>query len=381
MKNLSITYLKPGMKFTENVYIDGEYLLVPQGLPLKEKDISRLKKWGVSMVKTAGKIIKEEAKPVAENPVVHLWEQGNTSKAFKVYTDSVQRVRGILQKIEERKFISHDEIDTLVGNLTDTVYENTQEMIRFILSSEKAGRKPSKSAVDCTILSIVIGKNMDLQRHKVLQLATGALLHDVGMVRVPDEIRNKDGQLLSSEVEKIQDHPNYSYQIIMREIKYQESVGVIAQQHHERWDGEGYPRGLAGEEINMLARIVSVADAFEAMVSERPYRNSMIGYTAMKHILSDNSRRFDPEILKVFIKSMGIYPIGSIVLLNNSSIGRVIETHPEAPLRPRIRLLIDEEGNEYPESKVIEIDLLDDKRLFIAKAINPNDFGKSVQKQ
>jgi HD-GYP domain-containing protein (c-di-GMP phosphodiesterase class II) len=154
-------------------------------------------------------------------------------------------------------------------------------------------------------------------------------------------------------------------------------VGIIALQHHERWDGEGYPRRLSGIEIDMGARIVSVADAFEAMVSEKPYRNSMMGYQAMKNLLSDNSRRFDPDVLKAFIQTMGIYPIGSIILLNDGSIARVVEVQGDAPLRPKICILIDEFGKVFEQDQGENIDLLEEKSLFIARAIDPKEFVKS----
>lgn len=118
-----------------------------------------------------------------------------------------------------------------------------------------------------------------------------------------------------------------------------------------------------------------MADAFEAMVSVKPYRNSMIGYAAMKTLLSDNSRRFDPEILKAFIKSMGIYPLGSTVLLNNAAIARVVETHPDAPLRPKLRLLVDEFGNRAEGERGEVVDLLLEKTLFIARALDPKELA------
>jgi hypothetical protein len=105
------------------------------------------------------------------------------------------------------------------------------------------------------------------------------------------------------------------------------------------------------------------------MINQRPYRNSMIGYSAMKNVLSDNGRHFDPKILKAFLESMGIYPIGSIVQLNNSAIGRVTEIHTEAPLRPVVELIIDEYGNSLSEREAV--DLLAKKGLFIVKAVDP----------
>jgi hypothetical protein len=126
----------------------------------------------------------------------------------------------------------------------------------------------------------------------------------------------------------------------------------------------------------MGARIVSVADAFEAMVSQKPYRNSMMGYQALKNLLSDNSRRFDPDVLKAFIQTMGIYPIGSIILLNNGSLARVVEVQGTAPLRPKIRILIDEFGKVFKQDEGDTIDLLTEKSLFIARAVDPKEVAK-----
>jgi HD-GYP domain-containing protein (c-di-GMP phosphodiesterase class II) len=195
------------------------------------------------------------------------------------------------------------------------------------------------------------------------------------MLRVPPEILEKTDSLTGAELQQVKTHPVHSYRIITKEIKLSEEIGLTALQHQERWDGQGYPKGLAGKDIMVYARIVAVADAFEAMVSERPYRDSMIGYTAMRAILSDNGRRFDPEILKIFIKSLGIYPIGSIVLLSDASIGRVIENHPDAPLRPRIRVMIDSLGKTHLQEEGAVIDLMDDRSLFIARAVNPKELS------
>jgi HD-GYP domain-containing protein (c-di-GMP phosphodiesterase class II) len=158
-------------------------------------------------------------------------------------------------------------------------------------------------------------------------------------------------------------------------MKFAEEIGVAALQHQERWDGQGYPRQLSGKNIAPLARIVTVVDAFEAMVSKRPYRNSMIGYAAMRTILSDNGRRFDPDILKVFIRTMGIYPIGSVVLLKDGRVGRVVEVNSAAPLRPSVKIMIDQNGREFQRDEGGVVDLAEDKDLFIARAVDPKELA------
>jgi HD-GYP domain-containing protein (c-di-GMP phosphodiesterase class II) len=153
-----------------------------------------------------------------------------------------------------------------------------------------------------------------------------------------------------------------------------QEVNLIALQHHERWDGKGYPNHLAGTAIDIGARIVSVADAFEAMVSNKSYRNSLMGYQALKNLLADNGRRFDPDVIIAFTKIIGIYPIGSIVRLNDKSIARVTSIHTDAPLRPVVQLLVDNTGKVLNSKEVVTFDLLVEKTKFIKNAIDPADF-------
>jgi HD-GYP domain-containing protein (c-di-GMP phosphodiesterase class II) len=217
---------------------------------------------------------------------------------------------------------------------------------------------------------------MRLPNHRAIQTVTGALLHDVGMLRLPPELVNKTGDLSKEELQILKSHVFHSYKIVREELLYPEERGALVMQHHERWDGTGYPQGLAGTEIHFGARIVSVADAFEAMVSQKPYRNSMLGYQAMKNLLADNSIGFAPDVLKAFITVMGIYPIGSIILLNNGSMARVVKVRKEAPLRPKIAVLVDQSGKIFEQNKGELIDLFAEKRLFILRAVNPNELTK-----
>jgi HD-GYP domain-containing protein (c-di-GMP phosphodiesterase class II) len=196
------------------------------------------------------------------------------------------------------------------------------------------------------------------------------------MLRLSKGITEKKGGLSDAELEQIKSHPTHTSKIITKELYGPREVNLIALQHHERWDGQGYPDKISGQTIDIGARIVSVADAFEAMVSKKSYRNSMLGYQAIKNLMADNARRFDPAVIIAFTKIMGIYPIGSIVRLNNSSIARVINVHTDAPMRPSVQLLMDENGNIFGSRDVKTINLLEERTLFIKEAIDPAEFSE-----
>ncbi len=367
MKAIKVRDLKAGMKFDQPVYIEGNNVLVPAEVTVKQKDIDRLLRWDIEEVYTEGSVMAETEEP--QGTPAFPWLPMRDEKYAGIYRSAIGKVEAAFRDIVEGTYGGHEPIDAVVNEIVEALRQGKNEMIQLILLGESGARKLPASSVNCMILATVIGMAMRLTSHRLIQLATAALLHDVGMLQIRKDILEKVGKLTENEINQVRTHPVLSYRTISKELKYPEDIALIALQHHERWDGNGYPRRLKGEEILVGARILAVADSYEAMVRERPYRNSMIGYSAMKGILSDNGKHFDPAVLKAFLESMGIFPIGSIVQLNNSSVGRVSENHPEAPLRPRIELLIDEYGTRIQEREVV--DLLEKKSLFIVKAIDP----------
>jgi HD-GYP domain-containing protein (c-di-GMP phosphodiesterase class II) len=377
MKAIKTTDLRDGMKFDKPVYVDGENVFVPPGVPIRQKDIERLLRWEIEEVQTDGELIREEQKKSADSvDTTSLKDVVGDRKSLEVYLKAIEGFDGIAADISEGREIDRTQIDTVVNLLLERVKDNKNDMIQLILMGGGAERKIAASAVNVTILSTIIGMVLRFTSHRLIQLTTAAYLHDVGMLKISKEILGKKEKLSSEELNQIHTHPIHSYRLISRDLKYPEEIGVIALQHHERWDGQGYPRHLRGENIHIASRVVAVADAYIAMINERPYRNSMIGYNAMKTVLNDNGRHFDPKILKAFLESMGIYPIGSIVQLNNSAIGRVVEIHTEAPLRPVVELMIDEFSHTLGERETL--DLLAKKNLFIVKAVDPKSVSKGT---
>ena len=375
MKSIRTSELRDGMMFDKPVYIDGENVFVPPGVPIRQKDIDRLTRWDIGEVRTDGSPITEEQKRETEkqSDATLLRDLPTEKKNLDAYLRAIDEYEHISNSVAQGEAIDRARIDSVVNLLLERIKEGKNEMIQLILVAGKIERKIAAAVINVTILSTIMGMILKFTSHRLIQLATGALLHDIGMVKVPKAILQKKEKLTPEELNQIRTHPIHSYRVISKELKYPEEIGVIALQHHERWDGQGYPRKLHGEDINIFARVVAVADAYVAMINNRPHRNSMIGYSAMKNVLSDNGRHFDPKILKVFLESMGIYPIGSIVQLNNSAIGRVVETHTEAPLRPVIELIIDEYGNTLSEREVV--DLLEKKGVFIVKAVDPKSLA------
>ncbi|MFP4180337.1 MAG: HD-GYP domain-containing protein [Spirochaetaceae bacterium] len=373
MKTFKLDEISAGMKFTEPVYVDDESLLVPAKVEIKEKDLERLHRWGIEEVYSDGDII------------VPGKEGGNTpdtegmSDASDDYIEAIGYIDEVFMDLQEGNKPDKALIEEVVNNLYQLLMERPDELLGPMFQPVSSRHYLSQGAVNCLILSFLMGRRLKLPNHQLANLAVASLLHDSGMMRIPKKILEKSGKLTDEELKTVKAHPVYSFKIITGELGYSEEVGKTALFHHERWDGKGYPKRLKEKSIPLTSRILSVVDAYEAMVSERPYRNSMIGYRAMRQILNDNSRRFDADILKIFIKSMGIYPVGSFVVLNNGSIGRVTENHREIPLRPVVRVLVNEAGKHVEESKQKIVDLTEESSLFIIKAISAKELKEIYQ--
>jgi HD-GYP domain-containing protein (c-di-GMP phosphodiesterase class II) len=379
MNKIDAKKIKAGDIFTEPVFVEGDNMFVPAKSPIRQKDINKLNAWGVDTVETEGVILDDadanagpEQKPDSGPPLARAQEDKGPYRTYKTLIELLDKA---FAGIKNRGPVDTRSFDYIASQILQDCSAQRKNYIGFILAGKTDDHEQAKSSINTAILAALIAYEFKLPGDKIAQITTGALLHDVGMFRLPGAIFAKQGGLSSAELQQIQSHPLHGYQITTKILSYPDEIGLIVLQHHERWDGAGYPRKTAGTAIDPGARIVSVADAFEAMISQKPYRNSMVGYQAMKNLMADNARRFDPGVLKAFIRIMGIYPIGSVVLLNNRVLARVIDVRAEAPLRPKIHLLSTESGQFFKPDQGDIIDLSVEKNLFIVKALDPKELA------
>jgi len=419
MNVVNTSDLRPGQIFSAPVYSESEYMLVSANVPLRQRDIDVLNTWGIEYVRTDGELIdtnkpniptetseqilkaleeqirsaigepeeipeveeieeneeKEEESPEKAAIKFSITDVRQNSGTYRKYKSLIEKVNTLFSVLKSGSDIDMRSIDNITVQLLQGLRENTDNFVEFILGGEVSGHELAKSSVNTAILSALTAQELKLPNHKINNIVAGALLHDVGMLRLSKGITEKKGGLSEAELEQIKSHPLHTSKIVTKELFGPHEVNLIALQHHERWDGQGYPDKLRGEAIDIGARIVSVADAFEAMVSKKSYRDSIIGYQAIKNLLSDNERRFDPAVIIAFTKIMGIYPIGSIVRLNDGSLARVVSLHIEAPMRPTVQMLTDNMGNALSAGNMPVVDLLENRKLFIKEAIDPANYA------
>lgn len=261
-----------------------------------------------------------------------------------------------------------EDIEDDIKNIIYIIENDRDALITKVFSKKdlKDFKKFEIESVNICILSLVIGIDLNLPLDELIKLGVAALIKDIGMNRVPKDILNKKEDLTEKEVAEIKNHPTYSSQIV-RDLGFGEDIINIIMDHHERWDGMGYPKGKNREGINYLARILSVLDGYNAMKEERPYRESLHAYDAIKSIIGDNGHRYDPSVLSVVVRSIGIYPIGSYVALNDASICKVIAINKKTPLKPVVRVIVNKDGTESKSNQIIDIS--DNNRFFVVKNV------------
>lgn len=217
-------------------------------------------------------------------------------------------------------------------------------------------------SVNVALLATIIGLQMDYKPNMLNSLALGALLHDWGKLIIPSELLNKPAGLTAEEFNIIKQHPGCGEQRL-RDVIFSEDVLKIIRQHHERWNGQGYPDSLSGEAISRSAQIVAVADVFDALTADRPYRAGLPPYHALEMILSGVNKNFSPDVVKAFRSSLVLYPENSLIILNTGETGTVIAIPLDLPTRPVVRIISDRKGQPVKKEKIVN--LLMDLSLWI----------------
>lgn len=397
MQSLSVKKIKLGSVFSKPLYLDdGLNEFLPANTPITEDTVELLTNKGIGTVYTDGIGIEQNSQnelsgtgTKGQSPAegietdasvkdtqkqkTELNKSVKKTETYVEYTVLVQNVQKIFNAVTKHERLSAKPVSDIVRRLIALLNEHAELCVALILEADLKGFEQAKSAVDVASLSYLIAGYFELPKEKIIEITTAALLHDIGMLRVRSEILQKQDKLTEAEMQLIQTHTVYGYNCLISEFMYPETLARIVMQHHEWYDGSGYPSKLSKDEIDIGARIVACADAFTAMTQKKPYRKALLGYAAMKALLTDNSTHFDPTVINALIRSIGIFPIGSIVMLSDFSICRVVKSVPNFPLRPQLRLLIDENGTEYGDSADKRINLQIQKNLFITQAIDPDD--------
>jgi len=242
----------------------------------------------------------------------------------------------------------------IVGEMVDSIIRNPDALVWFLHLKNKDEYTAMHSLRTC-ILALAFGRHMELPKDTLTLLGVGALLHDIGKVMIPSEILDKPGNLTRDEFEIMKTHVPLGVEILENAKGIPPMAIELARRHHERYNGTGYMAGLRGNEIGDFGMIAAIVDQYDAMVSPHVYREARSPYDTLRGMYELRNTEFHGGLVEQFIQCMGIYPIGSIVEMNDASVAVVITTNRARRLKPRIALVLKPDRTPYQPSQYVDL--------------------------
>lgn len=378
LKTIPIAELEPGMYVQAIVEQTGDMKIKSQGRVTSQAVVSRLKQQGI--VKLAidpskafqpdpePELAPEESKPDTPKAsfgmeIIRAKKLHDQGKALQnKLMKSVQK--GLPMDIE----IPREFSEQLVGSID----RNPNALMCLTKIREKDSYLLEHS-LNVAILLANFGKHLNLEEEVVLDLAYAGFLHDVGKIKIPDDILHKPGRLSDQEMVVMRDHVYFGI-CTLESADIPEHIIRTVGEHHERIDGYGYPDGLRGDEISLFGRMIAIADTYDAITADRCYKPGMPSQKALSILMKDAPEKFDKALVEQFVKCVGIYPVGSLVKLSNEQVAMVTKQRDEQPLKPNIKIFYSLRGNHYLPPK--DVDLSKEGIQFsIDKAVKPTELG------
>lgn len=304
MRYLPLEFVTEGMRLGKTIYRDddGKVLLVC-GLRLKSAYIARLRALNYTHI--------------------YIMEAGDSEEDLKFIEPIKEEtrvqariaVKEAIRSARQNNPIQMGTIRRIVDDIVDQILSDNN-VVYNVVDLKTHDNYTYAHSVNVCILSVLTGKTIGLNRYDLRELAVGAILHDVGKVFINSEILNKPSSLSQEESAIIREHARYGFDALRSKVSISLISAHVAYQHHEREDGTGYPRGLSAPDIHRFAKIVAVADSYDAMTTERVYRSALMNHVAIERLVNEAPAKYSPSVVNHFCKAVAIYPIGSVLRLN-----------------------------------------------------------------
>ncbi|MDR2368487.1 MAG: HD-GYP domain-containing protein [Deltaproteobacteria bacterium] len=349
----------------EEVYIDtGKSVKSPQAPPKPRPtspDIKRVVRAPVNA-----------SKPV--EPTVPM--ETEFPKAAKAYAKALDTSKALVAACRMNKRIEVNEVQEDVDELVESVSRN-RDALTALIKLRHFDDYTYTHSLNVSVLSISAGKTLGLTNQELKILGLGTMFHDLGKLRIPDNILNKPGKLSDDEFAIMRSHAALSAEILTEQnLNVDDQVIKVARSHHERIDGSGYPDHLQGDQIPPLATICGLSDVYDALTSDRVYHKGMLPHDALKFIYSLRGSHFQPDWVDRFVQSVGIYPPGSVVELNTGHRAVVMEVHNRSLLTPLIKVVADPNGQLYQRTKLVDLSKpAENQGWTINRVVPPSEAG------
>ncbi len=349
MRLVSLSMLKQEMVLAKSIYYR-DCLVLKEGTGDLERYINSLKRLGIDYI-----YIEDSKSHGIEIPDAISEETRLMCK---------QVLRDTIEDFASKTVIDIQEMSAAVNSIIDDILSNPDVQIS-LNDIGAADEYTFTHSVSTTVYSLIIANKLGYPRLMMEKLGAGALLHDMGKILLDNKVINKAGKLNEDEFEHVKQHTTLGYEMLKKCVNLTELSRIISLYHHERMDGKGYPTGTPAANLHEFARIVAIADVYDALVSDRCYRRKWSSNQAVNYLVEHAETQFDLKLVSVLIKQIAIYPNGSMVRLSDQTTGIVKEQNKNFPLRPIVRVVAD--GYER-EVTPYEIDLMKELSITIIES-------------
>ncbi len=288
----------------------------------------------------------------------------NINQSAQIHEQMRRQTKDMMEQVRAGKEIDARQADTQVGLMIDQLIEDPQSML-CISVLKNSDEYTYDHCVNSAILALFVGRSMKLPERELMLLGKGMLLHDIGKCMIPNNILTKPGRLSAEEVLIIKSHVNKGVAYLRKTNHLERLVLTTVAQHHERLDGSGYPDGLRGDQIDPMGRLAGLLDVYDALIHENHYKDSDDPTAVLKQLSDGVGTLYDPSAFKALSESIGIYPPGTILMLDTGEMA--LSFHPNArnPYRPRVLLLTAKDGSFYSQPTPICLtDLEPDQKTY-----------------
>lgn len=297
------------------------------------------------------------------------------------YESASAAVEKVFSQIRRNRHLDVKAMEAVVAPLIQSVFRNNEALAALLRMKQKNDYIHSH-CISTAVWSILLGRHMGFDKDELKVLALGAAVVDVGMTNVPRHILEKPDSLTVNELKLVQGHVKVGLKLMEESGNIDHRVVEIVACHHERHSGSGYPNGLAGGAIPLTARMVGIADVYDAMITPRPYRQARSSFEAIQELTDLKDSLFQADLTEAFTQAIGIFPTGSIVELNTGEVGIVVAQNPHRRLKPQIILVLDRDKERYRQ--LITCDLRGQcgsgsRELWIVRELPPGSHGLDAQ--
>ncbi len=361
MREFDLQTIQPGQYFTQPVYLDNKYVLLSPETPLCEELLKRLREWGFRSLLTDGEASNETLEPCAggisgEAPLLSyqtdLKEREHLQEVRSFYHELLAYTEQLFTAFVSKNELPRESVSEQVKRLIEVVRQRRKFILRLTEIESGKQNYVVEHSVKTAIVAIAIGNTMKLPTHKLIELAIAALLHMVGMVRLPPQIYMSQKDLTPQERKAITAHTVLGFKVL-KQSSFPVPVCLAVLECHEKLDGTGYPRGITEEKISLYARVIAVAGSFAALTSKRPFRPAYPAHASILELLKYRGTAYDETVLRALVVTVSIYPIGSYVLLQNGARGMVVDTNTADARTPNVRVLSAPDGRVYSDPPTV----------------------------